>query len=80
MKENMTDQELVRALAHELAKERIRLGISQQEIYDETGIHVGRIECMEVAIQVTTLYNVCSYLGISCSEIFNRLVEPTEQV
>lgn len=71
----MTDQEFIKALARELARERKRLGFTQQEIYDETGIHIGRIECMEKSIQVTTLYRICEYMDISCAEILYRILQ-----
>ena len=40
----MTDEEFLKAIAREICKERRRMGYTQQEIYDATGIHIGRIE------------------------------------
>jgi len=81
----MQDEEFVKSMARELAKERVSLGFTQQEIYDETGIHIGRIESMQRSIgvttfyRVTTFYHICTYLGVSCSSMMERILTRDHQ-
>ncbi len=70
----MTDDQFRKAAAEELAKERTRLGISQQEIFDETGIHIGRIECMGQPMNLFCYYRICKYLGIPFQTILDRIM------
>jgi len=75
----MSDEEFTKSMARELAKERVSLGFTQQEIYDETGLHIGRIESMQRSIRVTTFYHICTYLGVSCSSMMERILTRDHQ-
>jgi transcriptional regulator with XRE-family HTH domain len=51
-----------------LRKER---GITQEEAYNDTGIHFARIEQGKRDISYTTLCKICDYFGISLSKFFD---------
>lgn len=70
----MKDDQFRRAAAEEIAKQRTNLGISQQEIFDETGIHIGRIECMGRPMNLFCYYRICKYLDIPFQTILDRIV------
>jgi transcriptional regulator with XRE-family HTH domain len=70
----MTKEQFVKKFALELAKVRKAKGISQQEILDETGINIARIEAMESCPGLYCYYRICQYLRVPLKmvlEIFN---------
>ncbi len=71
----MTDDQFRKATAEELAKVRTSLGISQQEIFDETGIHIGRIESMGRPMNLFCYYRICKYLGIQFQPILEKATQ-----
>lgn len=52
-------------------------GLSQEEVYNETNIHIGRIETARANLTVSTLAGLCKYFKIKLSEFF-RKVEDVE--
>ncbi|OUJ68179.1 helix-turn-helix domain-containing protein [Hymenobacter crusticola] len=61
--------EVIRRL-QELRKQR---GLSMQEVYDATGIHVARLEAKKANMTVQTLAVLCRYYGTSLAEFFRGL-------
>ena len=45
-------------------------GVSQQEVYIETGIHIGRIEACKSNPSVSTLSALLKYFKIKMSEFY----------
>lgn len=43
-------------------------GLTQVEVFDDTGIHIGRLETAKVNITVSTLALLCEYYKMSFSE------------
>lgn len=58
------------ARLRELRKER---KLSQIDVYIDTDIHIGRIEQGKTNISVSTLWNLCTYYGISLEDFFHNL-------
>ena len=48
--------------------------VSQEEVYNETNIHIGRIETSRANVTVSTLSALCKYFQIRMSE-FHKKVE-----
>jgi transcriptional regulator with XRE-family HTH domain len=70
----MTDNELFyKVLAKELKLERTKTGKTQQEVFMELGIHIGRVEMGHRSINFTTLLKLCNYYSIRVSEILLRV-------
>ncbi len=69
----MTKEQFLKVFAIELAKERKRLRISQQEILDETGINIARIEAMERCPGLFCYYQLCLYIGIPFETILAKI-------
>lgn len=61
------------AVVLELKKMRDALGKTQDEVFDETKIHVGRIESEKRDIRLTTVYRLCEYYKISVPEFFKNV-------
>ncbi|WP_299896727.1 helix-turn-helix transcriptional regulator [uncultured Aquimarina sp.] len=48
-------------------------GLTQEDVYNDTGIHISRIERSKVNITVSTLSALCDYFGITLSDFFNEI-------
>jgi transcriptional regulator with XRE-family HTH domain len=48
--------------------------VTQEEVYNDINIHIGRIETAKANLSVSTLSALCKYFKIKLSE-FHRMVE-----
>ena len=64
---------LLQAIAKRLKKLRVEKGISQEELYLETNIHIGRIESAKANITISTIDVLCKYFDISIEEFFKGI-------
>lgn len=48
-------------------------GVSQETVYEDTGIHIGKIETEKYNITVSTLARLCRYYGISLGAFFDLI-------
>ena len=69
------DKILLKKIAFEIQKLRKLQNITQEVMYFDTNIHIGRIEQGENNISISTLKHICKYLNISLSDFFNNLNE-----
>jgi len=67
------DQELLQRIALKLKQLREKKGLSQEEVYNETDIHIARIETAKVNVSVSTISKLCGYFEISLSEFFKKI-------
>ncbi len=68
------DQELLK-LARRVAQLRDEKGVSQQNAFNDTGIHFGRIEQGKRDISYFTLMKLCQYFEISLRDFFDGSFE-----
>lgn len=68
------DNKLLRKIAVVIKQLREDKGLSQEQVYNDTNIHVGRIETAKTNITVSSLSSLCKYFKIKLSE-FMKLVE-----
>ncbi|GAA4358799.1 hypothetical protein GCM10023185_24780 [Hymenobacter saemangeumensis] len=74
---------LLHELARRLKAARETRKLTLQEVYDATGIHVGRIESSRVNITVLTLATLCQHYQIRLAAVVEELealVEGTDQI
>lgn len=64
---------LLSKIALRLKHLRERKGLSQAEVYNETDIHIARIETAKRDISISTLGKLCDYFEITLTEFFKRL-------
>lgn len=79
MKKQWRDDMLIRRIAGRLKELRMRKGVSQEAVYDTTGIHIGKIETEQYNITVSTLSKLCDYYGVTLDEFFAPLNYPTKE-
>ena len=64
---------LLQAIAVLLKELRAKKKLSQQEVNNDTGIHLGRLETGKHNFSVSTLDAICKYYEISTAEFYKRL-------
>ena len=67
------DQELLDKIAARLKSLREEKGLSQENVYNELDVHIGRIEVGKVNVSVSTLSKLCQYFDISLTEFFSEI-------
>ena len=60
-------------IVHRLQRLRRARGLTLQEVYDATGIHIARLEANKTNMRVATLAVLCQHYDISLAEFFQGL-------
>lgn len=63
---------LLKKVAIRIKELRQKNNITQEDFYNDTNIHVGRIERGKLNITVSTLDYICKYFGITLQEFFEN--------
>ncbi|MBS1668951.1 MAG: helix-turn-helix transcriptional regulator [Bacteroidetes bacterium] len=69
----LRDKKLLQKISVVLKSLRSEAGISQEEFYNDTNIHIGRIETAKANLSVSTLSAICKYFKIPLSEFHKRV-------
>jgi transcriptional regulator with XRE-family HTH domain len=64
------NQQLQLQLAQKLKTLRKEKGVSQQQVYNDTDVHVGRLETGKMNATINTVAILCDYFGLTLSEFF----------
>lgn len=72
--QQIRDNKLLQKIALVIKGLREEKGVTQEQVYNETNIHIGRIETANANLSVSTLSALCNYFRISLSE-FHKQVE-----
>lgn len=67
------DEILLNKIALRIKSLREERGISQEDLFNATDIHIGRIETAKVNISVSTLSKICEHFNISLADFFNKI-------
>lgn len=68
-----SDARLIEKVILRIKKLREDKGVPLQQFYDETGIHLARIESEKRDIPISTLNRVCKYFEITLSEFLKGI-------
>jgi len=68
------DTKLLQRIALVAKQLREEKGLTQEEVYNDTNIHIGRIETAKANLSVSTLSALCKYYKLKPSE-FHKMVE-----
>lgn len=66
---------LLISIAVRIKELRKEAGITQEDFYLHTNIHIARIETGKQNISVSTLQRICGYLGVTIQDFFLQLKE-----
>jgi transcriptional regulator with XRE-family HTH domain len=67
------DSILLLQIASRIKELRTAKGITQEVFYNDTNIHIARIERGNLNISVSTLNAICIYLGTNLSDFFKSI-------
>ena len=67
------DISLLKKIALVLKQLRDQYDLSQEEFYNETNIHIGRIETAKTNVSISTLAAICSFFEISLVDFFKKV-------
>lgn len=67
------DLVLLSFIAQKLKRLREAKNVSQQDVLNDTAIHIARIETGRMNISISTLSHLCKYFNITLSEFFETL-------
>lgn len=68
------DTRLLKKIAIVVKELREAKNVTQEDVYTEINIHIGRIETAKANVTVSTLSSLCKYFKISLSD-FHKKVE-----
>ena len=60
----MDEKDILLTLAQKVKALRLLKGVTQEQMYNDTGIHVARIEQGKRNISYTTLLRLAAYFGV----------------
>jgi len=69
----MRNQALIDEVAARIKKLREARHITQEVFYNDTRIHLARIETGQINVTLSTLDAICKYLGISLQDFFSEI-------
>lgn len=69
----LRDTKLLKKIAIVLKELREENEWTQADVFDETKIHIGRIETAKANLSVSTLSALCKFFGIKLSDFFAKV-------
>jgi transcriptional regulator with XRE-family HTH domain len=73
------DDKILVRIALVLKELRDEYEVSQEEVYNETGVHIARIESGQSNPTISTIGILTKYFNIKFSEFFKRVESRTER-
>lgn len=67
------DKKLLQKIALVVKELREEVDFSQEDVYNETNIHIGRIETAKANLSVSTLSALCKFFKIKLSDFLKRV-------
>ena len=67
------DNSLMNKISLQLIEIRNSLNLTQEQVYNDTGIHIGRIETAKRDFSINSLKRICDYYQITLSDFFLRI-------
>lgn len=69
----LKDKKLLQKIAVVLKELRLKEGLVQTDVYDDTNIHIGRIETAKANLSISTVAAICKFYKISLTEFFKKV-------
>lgn len=69
----LRDKILLRKIAIIIKELRENEGLTQEAVYNDINIHIGRIETAKANLSVSTLSAICKYFKISLSDFLKKV-------
>jgi len=75
----LRNTKLLQNIAIVIKELRDSKNLTQEDVYDDTKIHIGRIETAKANLSVSTLSALCKYFKISLSEFHKKVEDLTSK-
>ena len=69
----LQDKVLIRKISLKIKEIRTLKGITQEQFYYDTGIHLARIESGKANVSVSTMSFICKYFNTTLEDFFKNL-------
>ena len=69
------DSKLLQKIALVIKKLREEAELTQEDVYNDINIHIGRIETAKANLSVSTLSALCKYFNIKISDFLKKVEE-----
>jgi transcriptional regulator with XRE-family HTH domain len=69
----LKNKKLLAWIASQVKELRSKKNLTQEDVYNDTNIHLARIETGKVNVSVSTLKHLCDYFEISLSDFFRGM-------
>ncbi len=69
--EKHLDKELLKKVSLRIKQLREEKNITQEVFYNDTGIHIGRIEACKRNPSISTIKRICDYFEITLEDFFS---------
>jgi transcriptional regulator with XRE-family HTH domain len=69
----LKNEVLLKRMAVRLKSIREKAGVTQEQFFNDTGIHLARIETGTSNITISTLDAICTYFNISMEQFFKGI-------
>ena len=73
------NHQLQQQLAQKLKGLRKQKGVSQQQVYNDTDVHIGRLETGKMNATINTIAILCEYFGLTLAEFFREGFEAEKE-
>lgn len=70
---DIKNTKLLQKIGIVLKELRAKNDLTQDQVYTDTNIHIGRLETATRNCSVSTLAALCEYFGVSLSEFFKKV-------
>jgi transcriptional regulator with XRE-family HTH domain len=72
-KGQLKNDELIKQIVLLIKQLREERDLTQEDVYNDTGIHIARIESARVNVSISTLHTLAAYFEISLEKFFQRI-------
>ena len=72
-KGQLKNDELIKQIVLLIKQLREERDLTQEDVYNDTGIHIARIESARVNASISTLHTLATYFEMSLEEFFQRI-------
>lgn len=67
------DEKLLVAIGLAFKQLRSARGLTQEQVYNDTGVHIGRIETAQNNLTISTINQLCIYYDVSLTDFFKEV-------
>lgn len=67
------NEKLLKSIGLSFKNIREKQGLTQEQVFNDTGIHVGRVETWKTNLSISTIDQLCRYYGLKLNEFFDQL-------